>query len=93
MNSQKFIFTWEKTQEKGIALYIFKYVILIVTMSVIGKVIGDYIGSKTIFKTFSLLDYVGLLFICFIGILIGLFSWNRNRTRYKESIKIVNSNK
>ena len=91
MNSIKFISDWKKTREKGIGVYVFRCTILILIASIIGKAIGHYSYNGTIFKTFSLPDIAGVLFICLIGFLAGIFLWNHNETRYIELIKSLNN--
>jgi len=63
----------EKTREKGIIIYVLKCMVLILSASTIDKVVGDYFVSGVILKTFSSGDFVGVGFICFIGVIIGLF--------------------
>lgn len=61
--------------------------VLILTASVIGKAIGDYVRNGTILQTFHIQDFNGLFFVCLIGILMGVYSWNHNEIRYKELMK------
>lgn len=84
MKASRFVSYWGKVHKIGEVLYIVIYAVLIPIAGSIGKVIGEYIGSGILFRSFRIPDYIALLFLCFVGILIGTYSWKHNEDRYRD---------
>jgi hypothetical protein len=93
MKEAKFIKKWEKTRRRGAALYILECAVLTPAAGVVGKIIGEYIAYGIFFRPFETSDYIGLVFLCAVSVLMGLYLWKHNENRYKKVTGGVNGDK
>lgn len=87
MKEDVFVQRWEKKRKKGIVIYLTEYMLAVPSGGFIGKVLSDYFIDGIIFKPLVIQDWVSLVFLCLVGILIGLFTWKRLEGRYEKNTK------
>jgi hypothetical protein len=93
MKDLKFMHSWAKTRERGPTFYILEFTIEVPVCSIIGKVLGEYIAYRVFFRPFHVADYTVLIFLCLVGICLGLYWWRHNERRYKELMATGNQEK
>jgi uncharacterized membrane protein AbrB (regulator of aidB expression) len=86
MKESQFISAWEKYHKIGQLVYILIYAVVLPLAGLLGKGIGEYISMGVFFRTLRVQDYLGLIFICLIGCLIGKHSWKSKEKRYDKYI-------